>query len=527
MQKNTGTIKKLMVLSRHFKNLGKVMFIDEKSLYIMNSTYRNPARLLSVLSQLQEKEAEQLTYQEIIDTVQKDIKNEKISEKTIAESFKRKVSEINRFDFVKIKNNSVSFGITIKNLSSQLENDIINSEELYGNAILMCLKQEQKLDKITTLIQEIDQYWHTVGGYREGISEKEMVYIYAFVKANGQQPIKTMVDKIIDLRLAHKQEKTLKNKPGSYKLWLTKKMKAEFEDSGLLKLNSLGDYIDTFIRALTLSNCFVINRNEDDKKQFMKMVQINSVFKDKLNFFIHHSYEDLKELANNNLLVKELYKVFNVKEAFSKTSSHFEDLINHHPEKLDVDINQYIKNNDTWFNYEKDSVFAFFKKHALHNLKEYKLFKKKIATKSDNNGNAYGGTTSGVADGCCVMKSIVINVEATLICKELSQESKEFTPVKQHLNNELLENNKTKGIAIIVTPYVTESLSKAILKHNHNAVSWNEGFIIALTTEQYIKLLNVCYNEESWLKIYDKFEKTNWLAFRYESNPFMKAMDLI
>lgn len=503
------------------------MFIDEKSLYIINSTYRSPARLLNVLSQLQEKDVNQLTYQEMVDIVQKDIKNEKVNDKAIAESFKRKVSEINRFDFVKIKNHNISYDIIIKNLASQLDNEIINSEELYGNAILMCLKQEQKLDKITALIQEVDQSWHTIGGHREGISEKEMVFVYAFVKVNGQQSIKTMVDNIINLRLTHKQEKTLKNKPGSYKLWLTKKMKAEFEDSGLLKLNSLGDYIDTFIRALTLSNCFVMNRNEDDSKQFMKMVQINPVFKDKLNFFINHSYEDLKQLAKNNLFIKELYKTFNVKEAFSKTSSHFEDLINHHPEKLDVDINQYLKNNDTWFNYEKDSVFVFFKKHAIHNLKEYKLFKKKIATKSDNNGNAYGGTTSGVADGCCVMKNIVINVEATLICKELSQESKEFTPVKQHLNNELLENNKTKGIAIIVTPYITESLSKAILKHNHNAVGWNEGFIIALTTEQYMKLLDVCYNEESWLKIYDKFEKTNWIAFKDETNPFMKVMGLI
>lgn len=503
------------------------MFIDEKSFYIMNSTYRSPARLLNVLSQLQEKEANKLTYQEMIDIVQKDIKNEKVSDKTIAESFKRKVSEINRFDFVKIKNNSISFDIPIKNLSSQLDNDIINSEELYGNAILMCLKQEQKLDRITTLIQEIDHAWHTAGGHREGMSEKEMIYIYAFVKANGQQPIKTMIDKVIDLRLTHKQEKTLKNKPGSYKLWLTKKMKLEFEDKGILKLNSLGDYIDTFIRALTLSNCFVINRNEDDSKQFMKMIQINPVFKDKLTFFMNHTYENLKDLIKSNQFIKELYKIFNVKEAFAKTSSHFENLINHHPEKLDVDFNQYIKNNDTWFNYEKDSVFAFFKQHALHNLKEYKLFKKKIATKSDNNGNAYGGTTSGVADGCCVMKSIVMNIEATLICKELSQELKEFTAVKQHLNNELLENKKAKGIAIIVTPYVTESLNKAILKHNHNAVDWNEGFIIALTTEQYVKLLDVCYNEDSWLKMYDKFEKTNWIAFRQEMNPFMKVMGLI
>lgn len=288
------------------------MFYTTESLYFLNSTYRNPERVVNAAIAIshykKEKESQNLStdLSDLRNIINSDVKFREPTAQMFHKSFLRKKVEIAKLGFGKINcKGQVETELDIDSLNptSLVEGEGEGAEaEWKSNVILYALSKNKHLEFISELINAVDEAWGNTDS-RKGVSEMELVFLYGYLDANLTSRVNTMVKLIVDMRNECKA-----NGVTNEKKFLKDRIISKY---GVKTFNNSRDYIDSLIRSLVLSGCFEVKGygyTEKNASNFaMRLVQINDNLRSKIDFFRKNTFTQLTEFINQKTFCEKLY----------------------------------------------------------------------------------------------------------------------------------------------------------------------------------------------------------------------------
>lgn len=498
--------------------------------YFQNPTYRNPERMVDAALRMNTLEKEKLaqdaklTLLDFHQIVNSDIAF--ASENNPQRSYDRKRCEINKLNFITLESDgNYKKQYDIDKLQPTHTVNMDSQQEWKSNIVLYALAQRKQLGFFSELITATTAAWknkNEICGNRQGVLEYELIYLRGWLKKRGPQTVAAMVKEIITLRCEFKNNKM--KKKGREKDFWSQKIETEFDKKFF---NSSKDYIDALLRTLTLTKCFVLKRhsfNQEDKFA-MRILQLNTGFADKLNFFVGTTLDLQKRWVKAGVFSKNLYDAFNVQRAYDSLNKELNEVIQKDPHSYLVDKKSYLEATKTWYGHEFDtSLLAL--QYLKSNDMSYSVYPKAVAIKMED-GAAYAGTTSGVADCYVVMPDIVATVEATTLRDGFQQCAKEYIPNKSHVEKLLAEHSKKLGLSVFVAP----SLSAAILKEfviNNYAQSLlpTQTWLVAFNKKEYLEFLECVNTNDKWVRFATYVSQIDAKEYfkSQEGNPFYEAL---
>lgn len=498
-------------------------------LIMSNPTYRTTSRLIDTFKRIMsydENEEFIISSQNLYNIINQDINC--ISNKNHTTSAKRKISELRKFNFIEMdflneKEVKIKKNLIIENLKPITKDNIICEQEFMSNALILCLMKNNTIKLLYDLIINVNKIWiEKYKRNRKGLLLSELMYLFYYLKKfehSNNISLDMVTDKIIRRRLEADKCK------GTKKDFYENKVKEIMKDiKKPPQIKSVKDYIDTLFRTLNTTSLFKTDNYSKKSDTYVNhMICINETFKDKLLFFINLKIEEFKKIINNNNFSKKLYSKFNYKSAYKDNEIIVEE-IKLNPENFIEDLNNKNLKKMSWWEFEFRGTIDTFNEVKQNNKKMYPYLEKRFATKVDNSGKPYNGTTSGIADCTIVFPTTILNVEFTTIVNSYTQCNKEFIPCKKHIENDLIFYKKNKGISLIVSSKISKDLEKEIMCSNHSNKSINNESIImfAFNLEDYKKfIINLTENKiESFFEFLWSIEDS-----KYSNNYLKEVLD--
>lgn len=504
----------------HSKKELKLETTNQKSnLYVVNSTIRETSRIAEILKiykllNIKENTSKDLEKEELINIFNNsgffNIDEEELTYPSIG----KRLSEINILGLFhsKLKKGYV-------NIYSEYPDSFFNNNDNdleYNSTILLyILKGRGTLDLVSNLIMLVGKKWNEFGRKRKGISKNELLllqWIQPYLEKENINDIHSLSDFIIKIRMEYSEQ--LKKKSKGYirnyvdyiKIFgdsiIDKESKIIFK-----KYNTIADYNDTLCRTLHGSNCFSnISAGRDTNIYF------NVFFISKLDFFLQHSFIEIKELFINSNFIKtlDIYEKAFFKEKFNAVvndpiSIRFDKLnsskkncyLLYDKKKQEEELKVFVNNKPKeWYNFEHACNF-FTTYHIKYIYKDPVSTKPlteedlSFAIKFDDKGNNNRTTTSGIADIFIIRGALNVICESSLR-KGYNLRVNEFVQTTTHAEK-IYDNNPKPTLCFpisfnkekkFIEDFKNQNISQQKVKTKYSDIIY-----IPLSYEEYISLL--------------------------------------
>ncbi len=498
-----------------FNKQTQLVIEDKKnSLYFINSTLRQPERLLNFLSLFNTlKEIKTIwSFNDFFCAACKEYPQESYDEKTPHETYTRRFKELMLLGLIKYSENTKNSTIILEYIDidyldsflplAKTTNDSIQEREKRSTFILSLLKKRNTLDFVTQLIIEVENLWINQNkGKRKGVSNIELIFCYKISPIMEQQKklnVQYFAKQIILMRNLYKIEKkkvhNLKlkyidflksraqikeNRFLSYLEHLNKnKIETEKIKISIRLWETIKEYIDVTTRTLRITDCFQINN-----KFLSKSITINPFFTTKLNYFLENNYNHIRTKIIQKEIERDLYS-HEIKEYKSQNKNIVNPINFRYEREIQNRLNFYIdKRNKDEEKKEINSLLDFFKEdpswyifeHLINCLASFYLkyhLKQQLTTKNinyaiklDSEGNYGNSTTSGVEDFSYLGTEFNLIIESSRLSGLIARKN-EGPAVKLHAENIYKKNKNVTLVLIVLENQISNEFQQDYLETN-------------------------------------------------------------
>lgn len=434
-----------------------------------------------------------------------------------------------------------------------LFNEEIRENEFDSNIFLYLLSKGKHLTFAVQLIEAVNKKWtgqnvdlldepqeNLRTGKRTSLFVEE--WALAFAIHELEDPTKIIksdnsaisdyanfcADKIVEFRSAYKIAKEQKITADREPEYLVKKIKEYIKNTSNFELTvseeeraaargrlyrRCYDYADTNINGLLATNCFSWATHAGRKG-----ISFNEAFKPKLDWFT----KEKNRLKINQSLINTQFSnwLYNDKDGikpqdivsfYDKEIKGINEQIQLNPNEITIKLEDFLNDDLQWHKYEHDGcIFAL---QAIYNNDEenYLKAKKELAIKTDMDGNTYGGSTGGIADGFIAFPNIAVSFEMSRLFEEEHQLSKETWQNIKHANKIKKDFNIDKTITFVVFPKPTEKLKQFAIWHNTMSQKNKEcNYLIILDSKDYVTGLNTINTLDGFTTLHSTINHHDW-----------------
>lgn len=481
----------------------------KNALYIINSTIRNPIRLLDFyyfVSLLIKKFGSEhaIAFQDFLDFVD-DCGANLLTHKNHTlpariEGFSKRFCELKLLGLIDFKVQNGCFYFTEKQLSADnfnpcgytLDTSGFDFLETNSNFLLFILSKRNTLHFITSLIQTVDKRWKdNYQGKRQGLSNLELSFIYVlvpFLEQKGKNNVHNIADIILEYRSKYNN---LPDSKPDYSAYLETQLEIYtscHRQFKFIKLASAQDYIDVLLRTLESTHCFkCVNKFK------MHSLIINDKFMSKLCYFLSVDFQTLENQFISNTFLANLKKY--EKKYYLATNEHVSEPTSYRYNNQIADRkNNYLSSdikihNNALLEYGKKDNLYWYEFEDLNNLllTHYVKFylqqnlnadNLKYAIKLDSQGGVKNSTSSGVEDLSIQLKNCILVVESSLQ-SGLSARKNEGPPVIDHCNKIYFnDSEKRQVLCFIVFPHKPSAgFDSDFITHNRFNLEVNKDIL--------------------------------------------------